>query len=73
MTYPTLLVLDFDGVICDSIDETFASSWIAWRRLRRSESSPGADGNADPSIDPGEAPPRSAARVRSPAAFHQDR
>ena len=24
------LVLDFDGVICDSIDECFASSWIAY-------------------------------------------
>jgi phosphoglycolate phosphatase-like HAD superfamily hydrolase len=29
-----LLVLDFDGVICDSIDECFVSSWIAWHRLK---------------------------------------
>ena len=28
-----LLVLDFDGVICDSIDECFVSSWIASHRL----------------------------------------
>jgi hypothetical protein len=28
-----LPVLDFDGVICDSIDECFASSWIAYHRL----------------------------------------
>lgn len=27
------LVLDFDGVICDSIDECFASSWIAYFNL----------------------------------------
>jgi phosphoglycolate phosphatase-like HAD superfamily hydrolase len=25
-----LLVLDFDGVICDSVEECFVSSWIAW-------------------------------------------
>jgi phosphoglycolate phosphatase-like HAD superfamily hydrolase len=25
-----LLVLDFDGVICDSVEEGFVSSWIAW-------------------------------------------
>ncbi len=29
----SLLVLDFDGVICDSIDECFVSSWEAWNRL----------------------------------------
>jgi hypothetical protein len=28
-----LLFLDFDGVICDSIDECFVSSWIAHHRL----------------------------------------
>ena len=28
-----LLVLDFDGVICDSIDECFVSSWEACQRL----------------------------------------
>ncbi|HUI72289.1 MAG TPA: HAD family hydrolase [Spirochaetia bacterium] len=27
------LVLDFDGVICDSIDECFASSWVAYFNL----------------------------------------
>jgi phosphoglycolate phosphatase-like HAD superfamily hydrolase len=30
-----LLVLDFDGVICDSIRECFASSWIAYHGLER--------------------------------------
>lgn len=30
----SLLVLDFDGVICDSIDECFVSSWVAWHRLQ---------------------------------------
>jgi phosphoglycolate phosphatase-like HAD superfamily hydrolase len=29
----TLLVLDFDGVICDSIDETFLTSWNAYHEL----------------------------------------
>jgi phosphoglycolate phosphatase-like HAD superfamily hydrolase len=29
----SLLVLDFDGVICDSIDECFASSWAAYHTL----------------------------------------
>jgi phosphoglycolate phosphatase-like HAD superfamily hydrolase len=29
-----LLVLDFDGVICDSVDECFASSWAAYHELR---------------------------------------
>jgi phosphoglycolate phosphatase-like HAD superfamily hydrolase len=33
MSFPTLLVLDFDGVICDSIDECFVSSWIAYHTL----------------------------------------
>jgi phosphoglycolate phosphatase-like HAD superfamily hydrolase len=28
-----LLVLDFDGVICDSIEECFASSWTAYHAL----------------------------------------
>jgi phosphoglycolate phosphatase-like HAD superfamily hydrolase len=31
----SLLVLDFDGVICDSIDECFVSSWIAYFQLYR--------------------------------------
>ena len=30
---PTLLVLDFDGVICDSVDECFVASWEARFRL----------------------------------------
>jgi phosphoglycolate phosphatase-like HAD superfamily hydrolase len=30
----TLLVLDFDGVICDSVEECFVSSWEARSRLR---------------------------------------
>jgi phosphoglycolate phosphatase-like HAD superfamily hydrolase len=30
----TLLVLDFDGVICDSVEECFVSSWEARHRLR---------------------------------------
>ena len=30
---PKALVLDFDGVICDSIDECFACSWIAYFNL----------------------------------------
>jgi phosphoglycolate phosphatase-like HAD superfamily hydrolase len=30
----TLLVLDFDGVICDSVDECFVASWEARFRLR---------------------------------------
>ena len=29
-----LLVLDFDGVICDSVDECFASSWAAYHEMR---------------------------------------
>ncbi len=32
-----LLVLDFDGVICDSIDECFVSSWIAYHTLYRND------------------------------------
>lgn len=42
MAVPTLLVLDFDGVICDSIDECFASSWAAYHTLFRK------DTHADP-------------------------
>lgn len=30
---PKALVLDFDGVICDSIDECFACSWVAYFNL----------------------------------------
>lgn len=45
MGFPTLLVLDFDGVICNSIDECFAASWIAYHALFRKDTaaaSPGA-------------------------------
>jgi phosphoglycolate phosphatase-like HAD superfamily hydrolase len=43
MPVSNLLVLDFDGVICDSIDECFASSWTAYHTLFRK------DAPADPS------------------------
>lgn len=33
---PTVLALDFDGVICDGMAEYFAAAWGAWRRLRPS-------------------------------------
>ena len=33
---PTILALDFDGVICDGMREYFAAAWRAWRRLRPS-------------------------------------
>ncbi len=39
---PAALVLDFDGVICDSIDEGFAASWTAYHRLYLN----GTDGQA---------------------------
>ena len=32
---PVLLVLDFDGVICDGMAEFFESSWRAWERVGR--------------------------------------
>ncbi len=32
---PALLVLDFDGVICDGMAEFFESSWRAWQHLGR--------------------------------------
>ena len=32
---PALLVLDFDGVICDGMAEFFESSWRAWERVGR--------------------------------------
>lgn len=44
----TLLVLDFDGVICDSVDECFVTSWEARLRLR------GGTGPA-PAAPPGQA------------------
>lgn len=31
---PALLVLDFDGVICDGMAEFFESAWRAWHNLR---------------------------------------
>lgn len=31
----SLLFLDFDGVICDSVNECFASSWLAYHGIRR--------------------------------------
>ncbi|MGA2975711.1 MAG: HAD family hydrolase [Spirochaetia bacterium] len=34
---PTALVLDFDGVICDSVEECFVSSWTAYHILFRKE------------------------------------
>jgi len=33
MRSKALLVLDFDGVICDSVEECFASSWTAYHEL----------------------------------------
>jgi phosphoglycolate phosphatase-like HAD superfamily hydrolase len=33
----TLLALDFDGVICDSLEECFLSSWIAYHELYSGE------------------------------------
>jgi phosphoglycolate phosphatase-like HAD superfamily hydrolase len=44
MNETAFLVLDFDGVICDSIDECFLSSWIAYHALylgRQTDSIPG--------------------------------
>jgi len=38
MSGRTALVLDFDGVICDSIDECFASSWFAYYALHKRSS-----------------------------------
>jgi phosphoglycolate phosphatase-like HAD superfamily hydrolase len=35
---PTILALDFDGVICDGMREYFKSAWHAYRRLRPSAS-----------------------------------
>jgi phosphoglycolate phosphatase-like HAD superfamily hydrolase len=36
MVAPTVLALDFDGVICDGMHEYFESAWRAYRRLRPS-------------------------------------
>ena len=38
MATPTVLALDFDGVICDGMREYFKSAWHAYRRLRPSAS-----------------------------------
>src|SRR5512138_3366484 len=35
-----LLILDFDGVICDSLDECFVSSWPAYHTLYRKSPPP---------------------------------
>jgi len=35
MTDYSLLFLDFDGVICDSVNETYASSWLAYFKYLR--------------------------------------
>jgi phosphoglycolate phosphatase-like HAD superfamily hydrolase len=40
------LVLDFDGVICDSVDECFASSWTAFHQLFMNRAPGGAQGEA---------------------------
>ena len=34
---PDLLVLDFDGVVCDGMEEFFESSWRAWQSLKIEE------------------------------------
>src|SRR5215470_13306424 len=36
-TGPALLVLDFDGVVCDGMEEFFESSWRAWQSLKIQE------------------------------------
>ena len=33
---PTILALDFDGVLCDGTAEYFGAAWRVWRRLRPS-------------------------------------
>ena len=33
---PTILALDFDGVVCDGMAEYFVAAWRTWRRLRPS-------------------------------------
>ncbi|MBN1525327.1 MAG: HAD family hydrolase [Spirochaetales bacterium] len=37
MKQKTLLILDFDGVVCDSLPETLASSWLAYYRFIKNE------------------------------------
>jgi phosphoglycolate phosphatase-like HAD superfamily hydrolase len=44
MGFPTLLVLDFDGVVCDSIDECFAASWAAYHALFRHDTAAATPG-----------------------------
>ncbi|MGH7275751.1 MAG: HAD family hydrolase [Candidatus Rokuibacteriota bacterium] len=36
MSTPTILALDFDGVLCDGMREYFEAAWRAYRRLRPS-------------------------------------
>jgi phosphoglycolate phosphatase-like HAD superfamily hydrolase len=43
---PPLLVLDFDGVICDSVDECFVSSWTAYHEVLRGRT-PGTPGEKE--------------------------
>ena len=52
-----LLVLDFDGVVCDSERECFASSWLTYRELRAA-----GGGGGEPPPPPG--PQRIALRSR---------
>jgi hypothetical protein len=40
MDSPSLLFLDFDGVLCDSLPETLACSWSAYFRYIRNEAPP---------------------------------
>jgi phosphoglycolate phosphatase-like HAD superfamily hydrolase len=49
MKVQPLLVLDFDGVICDSVEECWVSSWTAYHELflGRAPSSPPAGPGAD--------------------------
>ena len=44
---PTILALDFDGVVCDGMSEYFGSAWRAWRRLRPSVAPDPPHGLAD--------------------------
>ena len=55
MRVPRLLILDFDGVICDSIDECFAASCSAYHGLYHKKR---------PAAEPPEAARREFARLR---------
>lgn len=58
----TLLVFDFDGVICDSLDECLVSSWVAYHRLSPPRGRPDAARPRRP------APPGGATSCRDGAA-----